>query len=142
VSRYTSATDGDRQEMLATIGVESIDELFADVPESLRLEEPLSFGPGSSERGGVGSSRTIPCAWRRAADSRPSTTKGSTSSVEGLSRARGPTVIVEALEVKDRAFSTGVLWHPEATLEDRLVSALVGAAANARRQPVRDLIYA
>ena len=29
MSRYTSATDADREAMLAAIGVESIDDLFA-----------------------------------------------------------------------------------------------------------------
>jgi glycine dehydrogenase subunit 1 len=50
VSRYTSATDADRREMLEAIGVSSIEELFADVPESLRLREPLALGEGLSEQ--------------------------------------------------------------------------------------------
>ncbi len=50
MSRYTSATDADRAEMLAAIGVDSIDALFADVPENLRLDEPLDLGPGLSEQ--------------------------------------------------------------------------------------------
>ena len=37
VSTYTSATEQDRQEMLAAIGVASIEELFADIPSTLRL---------------------------------------------------------------------------------------------------------
>ena len=37
MSRYTSATDADRREMLDAIGVESIDELFDAVPEGVRL---------------------------------------------------------------------------------------------------------
>ncbi len=50
MSSYVSATDGDRREMLATIGVQSIEELFADIPESLRLDRPLALGPGRSEQ--------------------------------------------------------------------------------------------
>jgi glycine dehydrogenase subunit 1 len=50
VSRYTSATDADQREMLATIGVASIDELFADVPDGLRFTRPLSLGGGLSEQ--------------------------------------------------------------------------------------------
>jgi glycine dehydrogenase subunit 1 len=50
VSRYTSATDADRKEMLATIGVESINDLFADIPAALKLDEPLALGPGLSEQ--------------------------------------------------------------------------------------------
>ena len=50
MSRYTSATDADRQEMLATIGVESIDDLFADVPEGVRLGRPLDLPQGKPEQ--------------------------------------------------------------------------------------------
>jgi glycine dehydrogenase subunit 1 len=35
--RYLPLTDGDRRDMLATIGVKSVDELFRDVPLSARL---------------------------------------------------------------------------------------------------------
>src|SRR3954453_2042068 len=49
MSRYTSATDADRQEMLDAIGVGSIDELFADVPEGLRLGRPLAPPAALSE---------------------------------------------------------------------------------------------
>src|SRR3954469_8814162 len=49
MSRYTSATDADRQEMLDAIGVGSIDELFADVPEGVRLGRPLDLPAGLSE---------------------------------------------------------------------------------------------
>jgi glycine dehydrogenase subunit 1 len=50
VSRYTSATDADRREMLATIGVTSIEELFADIPAQLRLSQPLALDAGRSEQ--------------------------------------------------------------------------------------------
>ena len=50
MSRYTSATDPERAEMLAAIGVESIDDLFADIPAGLRLDAPLDLGPGLSEQ--------------------------------------------------------------------------------------------
>ena len=49
MSRYTSATDADRREMLDAIGAESIDELFADVPEGVRLGRPLDLPPGKPE---------------------------------------------------------------------------------------------
>ncbi len=49
MTRYTSVTDADLSEMLATIGVDSIDELFADIPAGLRMKRPLSLGPGLSE---------------------------------------------------------------------------------------------
>ncbi len=50
MTRYTSATDADRSEMLAEIGVESIDELFADVPASLRMGRALALDEGLSEQ--------------------------------------------------------------------------------------------
>ena len=50
MSRYTAATDSDRGEMLAAIGVDSIQALFADVPESLRLRGPLALDRGLSEQ--------------------------------------------------------------------------------------------
>ena len=49
MSRYTSATEADRAEMLATIGVASVEELFADIPAGLRLSVPLALGAGLSE---------------------------------------------------------------------------------------------
>jgi glycine dehydrogenase subunit 1 len=50
MSHYTSATEADRREMLEAIGAASVDELFADVPQSLRLREPLALGDGLSEQ--------------------------------------------------------------------------------------------
>jgi glycine cleavage system P protein (glycine dehydrogenase) subunit 1 len=50
LTRYTSATDDDRREMLATIGAGSVEELFADVPESVRLDRPLDLPAGMSEQ--------------------------------------------------------------------------------------------
>jgi glycine dehydrogenase subunit 1 len=50
LSRYTAVTDDDLREMLATIGVGSVDELFADVPAGLRLEGPLALEDGLSEQ--------------------------------------------------------------------------------------------
>jgi glycine cleavage system P protein (glycine dehydrogenase) subunit 1 len=47
---YTSVTDDDLREMLATIGVASVRELFEDVPAGLRLERPLALEDGLSEQ--------------------------------------------------------------------------------------------
>ena len=49
MSRYTSATDGDRERMLAKVGVGSVEELFADVPEGVRLGRPLELPDGKPE---------------------------------------------------------------------------------------------
>jgi glycine dehydrogenase subunit 1 len=50
VSGYVSATGDDRREMLAAIGLSSIEELFADIPEGLRLARELELDPGRSEQ--------------------------------------------------------------------------------------------
>ena len=42
-------SDADRKEMLRTIGISSEDELFADIPEKLRLSAPLDLPPALSE---------------------------------------------------------------------------------------------
>jgi len=52
--RYLPLTPSDRQQMLATIGVNAIDDLFADVPKSARLDGlvdlPLAQGELAVER--------------------------------------------------------------------------------------------
>jgi glycine dehydrogenase subunit 1 len=51
LSRYTSATDADRREMLDAIGVESLDDIFrSEVPEEVRLDRPLDLPAGLSEQ--------------------------------------------------------------------------------------------
>ncbi len=40
---YIPHTDEDRAEMLRTIGVQTIDELFREIPENLRLKAPLDL---------------------------------------------------------------------------------------------------
>ncbi len=50
MSTYTSATERDRLEMLAAIGVASIEDLFADIPSSLRLGRELALDRGLSEQ--------------------------------------------------------------------------------------------
>jgi glycine dehydrogenase subunit 1 len=49
VTRYTSATEDDRRQMLEAIGVGSIDELFEEIPEGLRLDRPLELPEGKPE---------------------------------------------------------------------------------------------
>ena len=50
MTRYTSATDADRRAMLAAIGAGSVDELFAEIPASLRLDRPLDLPAGMAEQ--------------------------------------------------------------------------------------------
>ena len=50
MSRYTSLTDDDLREMLARIGVDSIDDLFAAIPEGVRLRRPLDLPEGMPEQ--------------------------------------------------------------------------------------------
>jgi glycine cleavage system P protein (glycine dehydrogenase) subunit 1 len=47
--RYLSLTERDREEMLARIGVSSIEELFAEIPESVRFRGELALEPALSE---------------------------------------------------------------------------------------------
>ncbi len=49
MTRYTSATPGDRSEMLDAIGVDSPAELFEQIPEPLRLGRPLALPDGLGE---------------------------------------------------------------------------------------------
>jgi glycine dehydrogenase subunit 1 len=46
---FIANTDAQRRQMLAAIGVESIDELFADIPQELRCQE-LNVPPGLPEQ--------------------------------------------------------------------------------------------
>jgi glycine dehydrogenase subunit 1 len=50
LSRYTAATDADRRAMLERIGAASIDELFADIPEAMRLDRPIELPAGKPEQ--------------------------------------------------------------------------------------------
>jgi glycine dehydrogenase subunit 1 len=50
LSRYTSATDADRKAMLDAIGAGSVDELFADIPEGMRLDRAIDLPPGKPEQ--------------------------------------------------------------------------------------------
>ena len=47
--RYLPLTEEDRRAMLGVIGAESVDALFADVPESLRLKTQLELPKGLGE---------------------------------------------------------------------------------------------
>jgi glycine dehydrogenase subunit 1 len=46
---FVSLTDADREAMLETIGVASIEDLFVDVPERVRFRRPLDIEPALSE---------------------------------------------------------------------------------------------
>jgi glycine dehydrogenase subunit 1 len=50
LSRYTSVTGQDLEEMLEAIGASSLDDLFADIPASVRLDGPIDLPPGRSEQ--------------------------------------------------------------------------------------------
>lgn len=47
--RYLPTTDQDRRDMLQTIGVNSIDELFSDIPEEVRFNGKLNVSEALSE---------------------------------------------------------------------------------------------
>ncbi len=44
--KYIPATEAEREEMLKTVGVSSVEELFADIPAAVRLKRPLRL-PGA-----------------------------------------------------------------------------------------------
>ncbi len=46
---YLSLTDADREEMLATIGLSSMDELFRDIPAAMRYGRALDVAPALTE---------------------------------------------------------------------------------------------
>ena len=46
---YLSLTDDDRAEMLAAIGVSSVDELFEQIPPGVRFDGELDVPPALSE---------------------------------------------------------------------------------------------
>jgi glycine dehydrogenase subunit 1 len=46
---FLSLTDADREEMLAAIGVDSVEALFRDIPEGLRFQGELDVPPALSE---------------------------------------------------------------------------------------------
>ncbi len=51
VTRYTTATDADRDAMLAAVGVGSIQDLLAEqIPNALLLQDPLDLPEGLSEQ--------------------------------------------------------------------------------------------
>jgi glycine cleavage system P protein (glycine dehydrogenase) subunit 1 len=50
MSRYTAVTERDLSEMLDAIGVGSLDDLFADVPEGVRLGRDIDLPDGRSEQ--------------------------------------------------------------------------------------------
>ncbi len=47
--RYIPLTETEQQEMLAAIGASSVDELFHDIPDYLRLKHPLNLPSAMSE---------------------------------------------------------------------------------------------
>lgn len=47
--KYIPLTEADRRHMLATIGVRSVEDLFADVPQSVRLLRALDLPPAPSD---------------------------------------------------------------------------------------------
>jgi len=47
--RYLPKSESERRQMLDACGVSSPEELFAHLPEEVRLKRPLSLDPGISE---------------------------------------------------------------------------------------------
>jgi glycine dehydrogenase subunit 1 len=49
VTRYLSLTDADREEMLETIGVATLEDLFEQIPPGVRFDRELALEPALSE---------------------------------------------------------------------------------------------
>ncbi|HCW35460.1 MAG TPA: glycine dehydrogenase, partial [Staphylococcus sp.] len=47
--RYIPLTEKDKSEMLDVIGIQSVDELFTDIPESVRFNKPLNIKEKKAE---------------------------------------------------------------------------------------------
>jgi glycine dehydrogenase subunit 1 len=47
--RFAPHTEDDVSQMLAAVGLSSLDDLFVQIPDSVRLERPLGIPPGVSE---------------------------------------------------------------------------------------------
>ena len=47
---FLSLTDADREAMLETIGVDSVDDLFRDIPAGVRLDRELALEPQLTEQ--------------------------------------------------------------------------------------------
>jgi glycine cleavage system P protein (glycine dehydrogenase) subunit 1 len=50
MSTYTAITDADREAMLAAIGLDDVEDLFAGIPAALRLDRPLDLPAGEPEQ--------------------------------------------------------------------------------------------
>ncbi len=50
MSRYTAVTNADLEQMLATIGVNSLEQLFDSIPDGVRLRRELDLPAGMSEQ--------------------------------------------------------------------------------------------
>jgi glycine dehydrogenase subunit 1 len=66
VGHYVPHTDTEIAAMLEFIGLESLDDLFASVPDALRLAHGLDLAPGASEFDVLGSLEAIAARNRRA----------------------------------------------------------------------------
>ena len=49
MSQYIPNTDEDKAQMLSALGLKSIDDLFTDIPDELKLKRKLSLPEGMSE---------------------------------------------------------------------------------------------
>jgi UDPglucose--hexose-1-phosphate uridylyltransferase len=64
---YVSLTEADRTAMLEAIGVGSVAELFADIPESVRLDRELDLPLGRAEQDVYAELRDLAAALQRVA---------------------------------------------------------------------------
>jgi glycine cleavage system pyridoxal-binding protein P len=67
---YLGLTDDDRQAMLDTIGVASVDELFREIPAGVRFDRPLDVAPALTEH-------ELSASWLRATSTRRTRSRSS-----------------------------------------------------------------
>ena len=103
---FIQNTDADRAEMLAAIGVRSIDELFEQIPADLRVKAPIDVPEGVSENE-LWAELTELASWN-------STTEKGSFLGAGLYRHYIPTV-VDALQGRQEFVTAYTPYQPEAS---------------------------
>ena len=118
---YLSLTEPDRDAMLATIGVDSIEELFRDIPATVRFDRELALDPPLTELGDnciVGHDAVLFCHAIEGRDFSLAGIRighnvpiGATAVImSGVKIGDGAIVSAGAVVLKDAAIGPGAVW--------------------------------